>query len=77
MFGEQLYTLGYWIPFLTFGLALIVGGLLAITLPYETLGAELQDVIGETKENMPVKSKITLRPQKSVEQPLLKEDRVY
>jgi hypothetical protein len=73
LIGEELLNKSYWLPFLTFGIALILSGVLSFFLPYETVGVELQDVIGETKASLPFKSRVIhSRPDNDMnEQPLL------
>lgn len=47
LIGEALLSQAYFIPFLTYGVALGLCGVLALFLPYETLGRELTDFVGE------------------------------
>ena len=45
--GTTMLAKAFYVPFLTFGLALIVAGICAIFLPYETLGSKLKDTLSD------------------------------
>ena len=44
MFGSLLLETGYFIPFLTYGVALVIAGVCSLCLRTETLNSSLQDV---------------------------------
>jgi MFS family permease len=47
--GSWLLSTGYVLPYVTFGTALTLAGILAIFLPFETLGRQAEDVPDESR----------------------------
>jgi len=76
MFGTTLLSLGFFWPFLSYGIALCIAGILAFLLPIETRGRELQDEItkeaGMSVEQLEAKKNFEHREhEKSVIKPLI------
>jgi hypothetical protein len=50
--GEALLHKTYWLPFITFGIALAIAGILSPFLPFETLGRTLEDVAQQRRSEI-------------------------